>query len=341
MKWIKPVLISLISLLVSLVVGGIIIGLAGYPVGTAYGSMIQGAFGDMDKFADTLGTATPLLFTGLAVAFAMKGGLINIGGEGQLLAGAMAAALVGVNLKLPPFFHIPLCFLAAAAAGGFWAGLTGWLKVKLRINEIVLAIMLNYIVIYLTNFIVTYLFKAESWVVKSPDVQPSAMLPKLYPHTRFTLAFPIAMVLVLVVFWFFRRTSKGFEIRALGGNFFAAEAGGVVPGRDIVITMLISGAIAGLAGASEVLGVYRYFISGFSPGYGYDGLAVAMLGQYNPLGVALAAIFMGTLRNGAAMLDRTTSIPADFVVIIQAVIILVVATPRLIRGFESRLGAKR
>jgi simple sugar transport system permease protein len=336
-EYLRPSFVSLFSLLVSLAIGGIIIALAGHPVDTAYVSMFQGAFGDMDKLADTLGIATPLIFTGLAVTLAMKGGLINIGCEGQLLAGAMAAALAGVGIRgLPAFFHVLLCLFAAMAAGAFWAAVTGWLKVKLRINEIVLAIMLNYIVIYLTNYIVTYLFKADSWVVKSPDIQPGAMLPKLYPHTRLTIGFLISLGLVAAVFCFLKKTTKGFEIRAMGSNFFAAEAGGVIPARDIVITMSMSGAIAGLAGASEVLGVYRYFISGFSPGYGYDGLAVAMLGQYNPFGVALAAIFIGALRSGAAMMDRATSIPADFVVIIQAIIILVVATPGLARVLKQR-----
>jgi simple sugar transport system permease protein len=336
-KYARPFLISFFSLLASLAVGGIIIALAGYQVDTAYASMFQGAFGDMDRLADTLGIATPLIFTGLAVALAMKGGLINIGCEGQLLAGAMAAALVGVNIRgAPAFFHVLICLLAAMAAGALWAALTGWLKVRLGINEIVLAIMLNYIVIYLTNYIVTYLFKADSWVVKSPDVQPGAMLPKLYPHTRLTVSFLIGLALAAAVYWFLKKTTRGFEIRALGSNFFAAEAGGVIPARGIVMTMGMSGAIAGLAGASEVLGVYRYFISGFSPGYGYDGLAVAMLGQYHPFGTVLAAVFIGALRSGAAMLDRATSIPADFVVIIQAIIILVVATPGLVRVFKLR-----
>jgi simple sugar transport system permease protein len=340
-KTLQPVYISLISLVVSLVIGGIIIGLAGYPVGAAYASLLEGAFGDMDKFADALGAATPLLFTGLAVAFAWKGGLINIGGEGQLLVGAMAAALTGVVFKgLPSFVHIPLCLFAAMIAGGLWAALVGWCRVNFKINEIVLAIMLNYIAVYLTNYIVTYLFKADSWVVKSPNIQSAAVLPRLIPHTRLTAGFLIGLLFTALVFWFFRYTRKGFEIRALGGNYFAAEAGGVKPSRDIVLTMFCSGAIAGLAGACEVMGVYRYFISGFSPGYGYDGLAVAMLGQYNPIGVALAAVFMGILRSGASALDRATNIPADFVVIIQAIIILVVATPRLIFIFRSKKGKR-
>jgi simple sugar transport system permease protein len=334
--------VSLFSAAVALLLGGLLIALAGYPVLTAYAALAQGAFGDMDKFADTLGTATPLIFTGLAVAVAIKGGVINIGCEGQLFMGGLAAAFTGAVVRgLPSFLHIALCMLSAMLAGGLWAMLAGWLKVRLHINEVVLTIMLNYVAVYFTDYIITNHFAADSWVVKSPDVQPGAVLPKLYPQTRLTAGFLIALVMMAATWYFLSRTTKGFEIRAMGSNLFAAESGGINPSRNIIFTMCLSGALAGMAGACEILGIYRHFISGFSPGYGYDGLAIAMLGQYNAFGVALAAVFIGALRSGATMLDRATNIPSDFVVVIQAVVILIVATPRLISAVTHRRGVKR
>ena len=324
--------ISLLSAAVALLVGALVLRVAGYSVVTAYVTLVQGAFGDMFKISDTLGVTTPLILTGLAVTVAIKGGVINIGAEGQMFMGALAAAYAGVVVRgLPPVLHVAVCVMAAMLAGGLWAMLAGWLKVKLNVSEVVLTIMLNYVAIFLTDFIVTHHFyDPGAFIVRSPDVLPSAVLQRLYPHSRLTAGFFIALAVVVVVWFFLGRTNKGFEIRAVGGNIFAAEAGGVLSGRSIVQTMFISGTFAGIAGAVEVLGVYRHFVSGFSPGYGFDGLAIAMLGHYNAFGVALGALFIGALRSGAMMLDRTTHIPADFVIVIQAVIIAFVATPRFI-----------
>nr|WP_122011827.1 ABC transporter permease [Maliibacterium massiliense] len=329
--------VSLLSLVASLVLAGVIIACAGYSPFAAYGAMFTGAFGGMSKIADTLGTATPLILTGLAVALAMKGGVVNIGCEGQMYMGAMAAALVGAYVKgLPAPIHIAMCVLAAMIVGGLWAAIAGALKVRLGVSEVILTIMLNYIATYFTDYLATYHFKAEGMTIKTPNIMDTASLPKLYPHSRFTVGFILAIIAVLVIWWMLKKTTMGFETRALGSNPFAAETGGVNRKRQIVITMLMSGMLAGLAGGIEVLGVHQYFVKGFSPGYGFDGLAIAVLGQNNPFGVLISAIFYGALRSGATMMDRATKIPGDFVVILQALVIIFVATPAIVRALRLR-----
>jgi len=327
----KQLVLPLISIVLVFIVSSVILLFSGHSPISAYGAMISGAFGDMGKIADTLGTATPLILTGLAVAIAMKGGAVNIGCEGQLYVGAMAATITGIFVKgLPAVLHIPLCLLAAMVAGGLWASFAGWLKVRLQTNEVIVTIMLNYIAIYLTDYIVTYWIKAEGMVVKTPNVLDSALLMKLYPHSRLTIGFIIAVVITVLLYWMLKKTVFGFELQAMGYNRAAAETGGVNLNKCFMAAMLLSGALAGLAGAVEVLGVHKYFIKGFSPGYGYDGLSIAVLGQNTPIGVAVSAVLFGALRSGATMMDRATNIPGDFVVILQALIILFVATPGIV-----------
>ncbi len=329
----RPIIISLISLLFAFVLSGLIIWMAGYSPTEAYSTMFRGAFGDLGKLADTLGTATPLIFTGLAVALAIRGGELNVGCEGQLYLGAIAAAVVGAYVNgLPAPVHIALCCAAAMLAGGLWAVLAGAIKIRVHISEVIVTIMLNYIAIYITDYLVTYMFKAEGMVVKTPDVQPTALLAQLYPRSRLTIGFLFAVPMVFLVWWFLRKTVLGYEMRALGYNPIAAETGGIRKNRMTLITMFLSGALAGMAGAVEVLGVHHYFIQGFSSGYGWDGLAIAVLGQYNPFGVLLGGTLYGALRSGATMMDRMTKLPSDFVEIMQALVIMFVATPAIARA---------
>ena len=343
-KWIptNKLFVSLASLLLAFFVGGVLLALSGYNPFVAYGTMLQGAFWGGDHIADTLGIATPLILCGVGVAIAMLGGVINIGCEGQLYIGAMAAALCGTYGKgLPAVVHIPLCILAAMLGGGLWAGLAGFLKNKTKANEVVLTIMMNYIGIYLTDYLTTYWFKAEGMVVKTPNIQDSAVLPALYPHSRLTIGFLIALVMVLLTRWMLKSTKFGFETQALGQSRLASETAGVSVGRQFLMVMLLSGAMAGLAGGLEVLGVHKYFIKGFSPGYGYDGLSIAVLGQNSPVGVLLSAVLYGALRSGAQLMDRTTKIPNDFVVVMQALVIIFVATPGIVMALKSRLPKQR
>lgn len=331
------------SLVLALVSGGVLLLISGYNPVAAYGAMISGAFGSLDSIADTLGIATPLILCGVAVAIAMVGGVINIGCEGQLYIGALSAAAAGIFLPaLPPPILLLLCSAAAMAGGGLWAGLAGYLKYKMRSNEVVLTIMLNYIAIFLTDYIVTVWLKAPGMSIKTPNVQAGAVLPVLYPYSRFTIGFLAAIAAVIVIRWLLKNTAFGFEVRAIGINPLAAATAGININRQFMITMFISGALAGLAGGIEVLGVHKYFIKGFSPGYGYDGLAIAVLGQNDPVGVFAAALLYGALRSGAQAMDRATRIPKDFVVVLQALIIIFVATPGMVLALrKSAAGFRR
>jgi simple sugar transport system permease protein len=328
--------IPLGSLVLALIMGGILLLISGYNPFIAYRAMISGAFGSFDSIADTLGIATPLILCGVAVAIAMVGGVINIGCEGQLYIGALCAAVCGIFLPpLPSPILILLCFSAALAGGGLWAGLAGYLKYKMRANEVVITIMLNYIAIFLTDYIVTVWLKAPGMSIRTPNIQAGAVLPVLYPYSRFTIGFLAAIIAVIIIRWLLNNTAFGFEVRAMGINPLASVTAGINTNRQFVITMFISGALAGLAGGIEVMGVHKYFIKGFSPGYGYDGLAIAVLGQNDPAGVFVAALLYGALRSGAQVMDRMTRIPKDFVVVLQALIIIFVATPGILLALRN------
>jgi simple sugar transport system permease protein len=330
--------ISFGSLILAFLAGALLLLISGYNPVAAYGAMIWGALGSIDQIADTLGIATPLILCGIAVAIAMAGGVINIGCEGQLYIGAMAASLAGIFVPpLPPILMVPFCLAAGMAGGGLWAGLAGYLKNKTNANEVVLTIMLNYIAIFLTDYIVTWWVKAPGMVVKTPNIKVQAILPALYPHSRFTVGFLVALAAVALIHVLLKHSALGFEVQAMGSNIHAARTAGIPVSRRFLTVMVISGALAGLAGGVEILGVHKYFIKGFSPGYGYDGLAIAVLGQNNPLGVFAAAVLYGALRSGAQIMDRTTRIPKDFVVVMQALVIIFVATPGILMAARDRL----
>ncbi len=334
----KGFLTPFASLILVFIVSGIFLAAVGYSPIEAYSSIILGAFAGPARIADTLGTATPIILTGLAVAVAMRGGVLNIGCEGQLYMGAFAAAIVGAHITgLPAIIHVPLCIIMAMLFGGLWALLAGWLKVRLGTNEVVVTILLNYIAIYLTDYLTNYWFKAEGMVVKTDRLQESAQLAELYPHSRLTTAFILVVVIAGLLTWMFRKTLFGLEITAMGKNLEAAQTGGINVNKCFLQTMLLSGALAGLAGAVEVMGVHNYFISGMSPGYGYDGLSIAVLGANNPIGTTIYAIVYGALRSGASVMDRNTEIPSDFVTIIQALIIVFVATPAIVQSIGKHL----
>ena len=324
-------------LLLSFVVGGIVLAVAGYNPFEAYAALAEGSFGSMDAIANTLAKATPLLFTGLAVAIAFRGGLFNIGAEGQLHLGALTAALAGIYLQgLPGLIHVAIVMVLAGVAGALWSSIAGWMKVRWNAHEVIVTIMLNYIAISLTDYLVNYTFKAEGMVPRTEAIAASAQLPQLLPHSQWTVGFLLALAAAGVAYWFLKHTVYGYEIRAVGSNAEAARTGGVSVGRRIVFAMLISGAFAGFAGAVEVMGVHHYFIKGISPGYGFDGIAVAVLAKNHPLGIILSAILFGALRSGSMLLDRETDVPGDFIIIIQALVILFVAIPWLLRYFKLK-----
>lgn len=322
----------LVAVALALLIGAGFILFVGENPLTAYRILFVESFGSVKNLATTLQRATPLMFTGLAVAFAYRAGLFNIGAEGQLYIGAFAAAWVGFTfMGLPRLIHLPLAVLAGMLGGAFWGAIPGFLKAKLGIHEVINTIMLNFIALYLTDWLATGPFHGGSWVPETARIAPTAALTRLYPPTRLSSGVFLALAAALVAYLILWKTKQGYELRAVGLNPQAAEYGGINVARNTIIALAISGALAGLAGTEQILGLHNRFIVRFSADLGFMGVAVALLGKNHPLGVLLAAILFGALQTGSAAMDRLTSVPRELITIIQALIIFFVAAEYLIR----------
>lgn len=330
------------AVLLALAAGAAILVAAGRSPMAAFGAMWAGAFGGPESLGNTLRGATPLLLTGLGVAWAFRGGLINIGGEGQIYVGALLAVLVGLWAPgLPAAVHIPLALLAGFAGGAAWGALPGWLKARWDKSEIITTILLNYIAFWFVSYLVAGpLMDPQSFGYPwTAEVVPSARLPLLLPapfrvHAGVALGAAAAVCLHLLL-W---RTIWGFEVRAVGEAPAAARLAGMpVPSR-VVTTMAVAGGLAGLAGAVELLGVQWRLSDFFSPGWGYSAIAVALVGEANPGGVVLSALFFSALSTGAASMERLARVPAAVGDVIQGLSVLFVVLaqgPGLRRWLDS------
>lgn len=293
-------------------------------------------------FAESLTISTPYIFLGLAVALGFRGGLFNIGAEGQLFVGGLASAYVGYSLTgLPWYVHLPLALGAGMAAGGIWAAIPGFLKARTGAHEVINTIMMNWIAFRLTDYLLTGPMARPDGLPITPVILPSAYLPALFPRPmRVHVGFFLALGMVLLVYWFLWKTTWGFEIRMVGANPRAAKYAGVKIARTMVLTMGLSGALAGLAGASQILGVDHQMVRAFSSGFGFDSIALALLGNSHPAGVLLASLLFGFLRGGAARMQSIASVPVELIRIIQGMVIIFVAAPEIVRGLY-RLRAPR
>jgi simple sugar transport system permease protein len=332
------IFIPILAIIFSFIIGAIIVFISGYDPVATYSSLLQGAFGNLNRFADTLLAATPLIFSGLAVAFAFRCGLFNIGGEGQLLVGGLAAAWVGAIKGLPLVIHLPLTIITAFLAGALWIAVPAVLKAFLGAHEVITTIMMNYIA-YAAVAYFSMKVLANPGQIKTPPIEPSAYLWRfsniLDIRSYLNLGFILALLVLLFIYYLLWKTVIGYEIRAVGNNPDAAEYGGINAPRNIMLAMLISGGLAGLGGAERALGLYHYYIQGFSPGYGFTGIAVALLGRNHPFGILLAGILFGALSNGRTFMNMMAGVPIDLVTIIQAIIIFFVAADLLFRQFIS------
>jgi simple sugar transport system permease protein len=345
MRSFVPVIRTLITVFLALLLGGIIMQLSGKDAANAYQVLFNSAFGSERAIANTLLTATPLIFTGLATLIAFRAGIFNVGVEGSLYVGAFAAAWVGFTFtEVPGPLLIVLAFAAAAVVGGLWGLIPGYLKARLRVDEIVTTIMLNYVAILFTDYLVTGPFFVPGMAnAMSTEVAKGAQLPRLIERSQLNASFIIALVVVVVVAFVLRGTTLGYEIKAIGTNPLFARWMGMPVARTILLVMFISGLIGGVAGAGQVLGVHYRFVSGFSRGLGFDGIVVALLGRNSPFGVLLAALFLGALRNGSSTMEMFTRIPRDLIDIVVAFVIFFVAVEI---GFgwlrwRAKIGARR
>lgn len=307
---------------------------------TALGSgdalLIRKAF---NPILESLVRSTPYIFAGLAVALGFRTGLFNIGAEGQLFIGAMTSVWVGFTFKgLPSIIHIPLALLAGALGGAAWGFIPGYLKAKFGAHEVINTIMMNYVAFRLSEWMLRGpLMRPGTFNPVSPFIEDSAKLPRFFePPIRFHLGFFIALGFAWLVYWFMFKTKWGFDLRTVGANPNAARYAGMNIVRSTIVAMSLSGALAGLAGANEVLGLNYNLALAFSSGYGFDAIALALLGKSHPLGVVLAAILFGTLRNGAIRM-QIAGIPVDIITIIQAMVIIFIAAPEIMFSLQRFL----
>jgi general nucleoside transport system permease protein len=315
------------TVLVALVIASPIIGIAGSNPLSAYSALLTGSMGSKRGIAESLLAATPLLVGGLAVSVSFRAGLFNIGVEGQLLMGGLVAGALGAKLDLPPVVHLVVCLLAAALAGALWALIPALLRAFRGVHEVITTIMLNYIAFSVSRYFVSPggPLVSKTQPSATEKAHKNALLPKIWLPTRLHAGVLLAVVLCVGCWWLLFRTPAGYRLRMVGSNPVAAAANGISVRRVMVSAMCTSGALAGLAGAIEVLGLHGRYFDSFSPGYGFDAIAVALLGMMNPIGVAASALFFGLLRAGSVLLQARAGISKDLVTVISGLIVAAVA----------------
>jgi simple sugar transport system permease protein len=363
MSWLYEVTISAAAVVLALVAGAVLIIVSNpavvarwgyffdYPpdalaaswtvVSDAYAALFLGAFGGLRALSNTLIHATPLICAGLGVSLAFRAGLFNIGAQGQLIVGAMAAGWVGFTVQLPPVLHLVVAVVAGLLGGAVWGGVVGLLKARTGAHEVILTIMLNYVALHLLQWsLTTEAFQRPGRDDPiSPEVHPSAQFPHLF-DTRLHMGFLVALAAAVAVWWLLARSTAGFELRTVGANPHAARTAGMNVGRVYTFVMLLAGALAGLAGTQQVLGTTYPLTDGIAGTIGFDAITVALLGRGSPLGTVAAGLVFGALTAGGLQMQITTQTPLTLTTVLQATIVLFIAAPALVRAV-FRIRARR
>ncbi|WP_123041226.1 ABC transporter permease [Cohnella candidum] len=341
----KNLIISLCAVVFGLVAGAVLMLATGHNAYTGFSYLFEGGLKNPERIGNTLATATPLIFSGLAVAFAFRTGLFNIGVAGQLLVGGFVASVVGLNLDLPRIVLLPIMLIAGALGGALWAVVPGILKARFNVHEVVSSIMMNWAGFWAVYYGVQTYIKNPSSETESKQLADAATLKAtwlsdLFNGSYINMGLLIAVVVVLVVAFIINKTTFGYELKAVGHNRDAAEYAGIKVNRSVVYSMAISGAIAGLGGVAMYAGNASNIQIGILPSQGFDGIAVSLLGANNPIGVLLSAIFFGLLYSGRGFMNAMTEIPPEIADSIIAIIIYFAATSvlieRLIRRYSRR-----
>ncbi len=364
-------MISVLAIVLSLVIGGVLIAFANEAVRessryffsrpsdmlgevfeavrSAYSALFRGAIFDWkrDSFADqvkpltnSMVFATPLILAGLGIAIGFRAGLFNIGAQGQIIVGAIFASYIGFAWDLPWGLHLLLAMLGGAIGGAVWGAIPGGLKARFGANEVIVTIMLNYIAVYLISYTLKQpVFNPGRSGQRSPAIEENAAYPLLipdwlFPGNSFRLhwGFVVALLATAVVWWLLERSTIGFELRAAGANPHAARTAGMSVGRITLVTMCLAGALAGLAATAQVLGTERSLTAGVAASYGFDAITVALLGRSRPVGTLFAGLLFGGLKSGGFLMQAETQTPIDIILVVQSIIVLLIAAPPLIRA---------
>ena len=335
-------LVPVFAVILALIVGALTMLATGVNIPSimrAFAALFIGSVGSLQAISETLTAATPVTFAALGIALGFRAGLFNIGAEGQILLGGIAAVAVGFSLpNLPLAIHLPLALLAGALAGAAWGAIAGWLKAATGAHEVITTIMLNLIAMRLTDYLLRNppIQKPGRSDPISQSVLPSAELPHLLdwagPNYRLHAGFLLLLVTVAAVQWLLFSSTRGFEFRAAGLNPDAARYAGMRAGLIVVVVMALAGALAGLAGANQVLGVLGRASPSFSGGIGFNAIAVALLGRSHPVGVLFAGLLFGALEAGGRQMQVAAGVSNDLIATIQALIIIFIAAPMIVRG---------
>jgi len=330
------VIIVLASLLIALLLGAFLFLIAGANPFEAYGVMLTQPLDGLFGITEMLVRAAPLMLVGLGIAIAFRSGILNIGGEGQIMLGVIFGTAVGLALpEMPKIVLVPVIFLSAFIGGGIWAGIAGWMRAYLNVNEILSTVMLNYIAIQVYLYLLRGPLIDPKEVSYGTGVPQSAPLPEAAWLTRFIRGFRlhsglvIAIVLAVIVFLFLWKTTVGYRMRAVGAEPKAATYSGMNVKRNLVLAMVLSGGFAGMAGAVEVLGVHHRALESISAGYGFSGIVVALFGGLHPLGIIPASAVFGLLIVGSDMMQRAVEVPASIILAIQGLIILAIVSSNI------------
>ena len=341
----KQCIISLMAILLGLIAGAILMAIMGHNPIDGYSFLFQGGLMNIERIGNTLATATPLILTGLSLAFAFRTGLFNIGAPGQMLMGGFFATAVGLTVKLPTPILLPVMIIAGIFGGALWAFIPGALKAKFNVHEVVSTIMTNWIAYWIVYYMVPMYFKGEFLETESAQLPATATLriqalTDFFQGSFINMGILIAIVSVFAIWFILNKTVLGYELKAVGFNRDAAEYAGISVNRNIVLSMMIAGALAGLAGVVQYTGNATSIQIGVMPTQGFDGIAVALLGASNPIGVLFSALFFGILYTGKGFMNAMTSIPPEIADTIMATIIYFAATSvimeRVFNKFQKR-----
>lgn len=338
-KMIEGLVTPFVAIVIAILIGAGVMLVTGHNPLTAYGALFSGAFGSTVNLSNTLANAIPLILSGLAVAIGFKTGLFNIGAEGQYWIGSMAAVWIGYSVQgLHPILHVSLSMFVGMLAAGLWAGIIpGLAKAFVGAHEVITTMMMSYIAIFLSHYMLENgPMMQPGFTPQSPVILPSAMLGKLVERTQLSWGLIIALGACIVVYWLLYKTTLGYRLRTVGLNARAAKYAGINVPFHLVLALFISGTLAGLAGAVQMLGVQHRLYDSFSSGYGFTAIVVALLANNHPFGVILASIFFAALSTGGQSMQIVSGVPAHLTDVISGIIIFLVAIKDIMPMVQKR-----